>query len=102
MRDKVRAGRLTQAAAEEIAARALLFLAQDSGRLSRFLADTGIDPDRLRARLQASETLAAVLAHILADEPALLAFAANAGLRPEDVVIAESTLGGRTPRGSVS
>ena len=63
----------------------------------RFVAETGLDPGTLRSRMHDSDTLAAVLAHVLADESALLAFAANAGLRPEDVARAEAELGGGGP-----
>ena len=97
MRDTRRSGRMTREAAEAIAAEALLFLAGESARLERFVAETGLDPATLRSRLNDGDTLAAVLSHILADESALLAFAANAGLRPEDVARAEAQLGGGAP-----
>lgn len=94
MRDARRQGRMTRDAAEGIAAQAMLFLADDSGRLGRFLAETGLDPASLRSRMREADVLTAVLGHLLADESTLLAFAANAGLRPEDVARAEAALGG--------
>lgn len=94
MRNKQRAGGMTREAGGQIAARAFLFLAEDSGRLGRFLAETGLDPRELRSRMRDPATLAAVLGHLMADESALLAFAANAGIKPEDVVMAEAALGG--------
>ena len=97
MRDGRRTGRMTRATAEEIAARALLFLAGESDRLGRFIAETGLDPATLRSRMRDADALAAVLGHVLADESALLAFAANAGLRPEDVARAEAELTGGSP-----
>jgi hypothetical protein len=97
MRDVRRGRRLTKATAEAIAAQAFVFLAEDSGRLRRFLADTGLEPDDLRQGLGEPSLLAAVLGHIRSDESALLAFAANAGLAPEDVASAEMELGGGSP-----
>ncbi|MGD9806185.1 MAG: DUF3572 domain-containing protein [Hyphomicrobiaceae bacterium] len=97
MQDRRRPGRMSRDAAEGIAAQALLFLAEDSGRLGRFLADTGLDPRELRTRMQDHGTLAAAVGYLLADESALLAFAANAGLKPEDVASAEVALGGGSP-----
>lgn len=97
MREARRNGRITREAAEGIAAQGMLFLADDSGRLGRFLSETGLDPASLRTRMRDADVLAAVLGHILADESALLAFAANAGLRPEDVLRAEAALGGGSP-----
>jgi hypothetical protein len=92
-----RTGPITREAAEAIAAQALLFLAQDSARLGRFLAETGLDPRDFRGGLREPAMLAAVMAYLMADESALLAFAANAGLEPEDVARAEITLGGGSP-----
>ncbi|MEZ5818291.1 MAG: DUF3572 domain-containing protein [Hyphomicrobiaceae bacterium] len=94
MRDKRRAGRMTREAAEAIAARAFLFLAEESGRLGRFLAETGLDPGSLRGRMQDPAVLGAVLGYLMSDESALLAFAANAGVEPEDIARAEFELGG--------
>ncbi|MGE0701212.1 MAG: DUF3572 family protein [Hyphomicrobiaceae bacterium] len=94
MLDKRRASRLTQQAAEEIAAHALLFLAGDTVRMGRFLAETGLGPAELQAQVREPDTLRAVLSSLVSDEAALLAFAANAGLQPEQVVKAEAMLGG--------
>jgi hypothetical protein len=88
---------MTREAAEAIAAQALLFLAEDSARLGRFLAETGLDPADFRDGMRDTAMLAAVTAYLLADESALLAFAANAGLQPEDVARAEAVLGGGSP-----
>ena len=89
-----RSGPMTREAAEAIAAQALLFLAEDSGRLGRFLMETGLDPGDFRDRVSDPTTLAAVMTYLMTDESALLAFAANAGLEPEDVTRAEKALGG--------
>jgi len=97
MRDRRRSGGMTREAAEQIAARALLFLAEDAGRLGRFLAETGLDPRALRGRMREPEILVAVTGYLMADESALLAFAANARLQPEEIARAEAALGGGSP-----
>jgi|LNFM01.1.fsa_nt_gb hypothetical protein len=92
---------MTAEYAEEIGSRALLFLAEDQGRLGAFLSASGLDPAELHSRARSPEMLAAVLGHILADESTLLAFATNGGLQPEDVARAEIALGGTSPWDSV-
>jgi hypothetical protein len=72
-------------AAEEIATRALAFLAAEPAQLSRFLALTGLEPTDVRNQIDSPELLSAVLDHLARDEPLLLVFAANAQLPPEDV-----------------
>ena len=83
--------------AERIAIRALGFLAADAARLDRFLALAGLSPDTLRAAAAAPAFLAHVLDHLTTDEPALLAFAAEASLAPEAVAAARETLAGPPP-----
>jgi hypothetical protein len=81
--------------AEEAATLALAglsFLAEDTPRLGRFLALTGIGPDQLRAVADAPETLLAVLDHLLGDESLLLVFAASKGIAPETVAPARIAL----------
>ena len=83
--------------AERMAIRALGFLAADEERLDRFLALSGLDPGGLRAAAAAPGFLAGVLDHLCADEPALLAFAAEAGVAPEHVDRARALLSGEPP-----
>lgn len=97
MRGTRRTARMTRETAEAIAAQAAVFLVEENSRLGRFLGETGIDPASLRSRLGDSEVLAAMLAHLLADESSLLAFTANAGLTPEDIGRAETLLSGGSP-----
>ncbi len=97
MRDARRPRRMTKETAEAIAAQAFLFLAEDGGRLGRFLTETGLDPSALRQSAGDLTILSAVLGHLMADESSLLAFAANAGIAPEDVAGAEAELGGGAP-----
>lgn len=69
--------------AATIALKALAFLAEDTQRLGRFLALTGIGPAELKARAQSPLLLAAVLDHLLQDESLLLVFAADRSIAPE-------------------
>lgn len=72
--------------AERLAIAALSFLAEDTSRLGRFLALTGVGPAELMASAGSPQMLAAVLEHLLGNESELLSFTANAGIDPERVV----------------
>ncbi len=80
-------------AAEAVAIEALSFLARDPGRISVFLANSGIGPDRLRDVAREPGFLAAVLDHLLADEPLLLMFAEDSGISARAVPAARMALG---------
>lgn len=82
--------------ASEIAVNALVFLAADEERLGRFLALSGIDPQTIRLAAREPGFLAGVLEHISGDEKLLIAFAAENGVRPEDVSAARAALTGPT------
>ena len=97
MRMNPKPGRMTEEAALEVASQALLFLAEDSARLGRFLADTGLDPTTLRHRARSPEVLGAALGHVMQDESTLLAFATNAGIKPEGLAAALAALGQAGP-----
>ena len=87
--------RRSETTAEEAAALALqglAFLAEDGPRLGRFLALTGIGPDRLRAVAAAPDTLLAVFEHLMSDESLLLVFAASKGIPPESLAPARAAL----------
>ncbi len=79
--------------AENLAAKAFAFLAAEPERLERFLSLAGIDPGNIRAAATEPGFLAAVMEHLMADEPLLLAFAANEGVKPGQVVKAARALG---------
>ena len=91
--------------AETIALQGLTFLLSEPGHLERFLSETGLSPDEIRANAGAREVLEAALTVLVQDEALLLTFAANAGLPPEDVVRAHGDLatdGGRLwPQSSI-
>lgn len=81
-----------QLPAEEIAAMALQYMADDAELLSRFLALTGLAPGDLRAASSQPGFLVAVLDFFLGYEPNLLSFADAIDISPESVAIARSTL----------
>jgi hypothetical protein len=85
---------LDRETAETIALQGLAFLAEEPGRLARFLALTGIEAGELRARAGTPELLAAVLEHLAGDESLLLVFAAGRGVRPESIAPALALLQG--------
>jgi len=71
--------------AEALAIRALAFIAADATLLPRFLALTGIEAKDVRAAASQPGFLAGVLQFILAHEPTLMQFAADAGIDPASV-----------------
>ena len=83
--------------AGRIAIEALTFLAEDADRLSKFLAETGISPEELRAKAGDPATLAAILDYVLTDESLLLTFAANTGIAPDTIQPTRHKLAGPTP-----
>ncbi len=79
-------------AAEALAIQALTFIAADADRLGRFLAVSGIGPDRIRAAAAEPNFLAGVLDYLAGDEKLLLAFAGDAGIDAAAVAAARSAL----------
>jgi Protein of unknown function (DUF3572) len=97
-REPSKAGLSTSAdAAHSVAISVLAFLAGDADRLERFLSITGLGPGNLRKAAAGPGFSAFVLDYIVADEPLLLAFAAEGGVDPMDVVRAHAALGGPPP-----
>jgi len=80
---------------QDLAVAALGFLAAEPERLGRFLATTGIGPDSIRAAAREPRFLLGVLDHLAADEPLLLAFAAENAVDPSTVIQARDTIAGR-------
>ncbi len=78
--------------AEDIAIRALGFLASDPERLDRFMSFTGLGPENLRAAAQTPGFLASVLDHVASDESLLMALAGNLGVSPDAVARAHRTM----------
>lgn len=73
------------AAAQDTAVSALIFIANDPVLLSRFLAITGIEADRIRESAAEPGFLAGVLQFLLAHEPTLTAFCDASGIDPASV-----------------
>lgn len=88
--------------AERIAVAALGFVASDSELLPRFLALTGIEASQIRRAASEPGFLAGVLRFVVAHEPTLIAFAADAGLPPRDVTTALAALPGGDDRFEIS
>ena len=86
-----------EARAAETAIAALGFLADDSERLERFLALSGLGPHNLREAARQTSFLAAVLDYLTGDEKLLIEFASRQGQRPEAIVRARDALAGPPP-----
>lgn len=82
--------------AEAVALRALAWMAGAGDLLGGFLAATGLRPQDLRARAGDPDLLAAVLDHLMAEEPRAAAFCAAEGLAPEELQRARARLPGGT------
>jgi hypothetical protein len=83
-----------QARARDVAVAAFAFIAAEPRRLGRFLEMTGIALDSIREATQQAHFLSGVLDHIGDDERLLLAFAAQNGVDPNEVIRARSVLDG--------
>ena len=81
-----------------LAIQALAFIAEESDRLERFLALTGLERERIREAARQPSFLAGVLEHMLADESLLIAFSQSAGIDPAEIARASSALGGKWER----
>lgn len=87
-----------QESAQTVALQALGWLAGQDELFDAFLGGSGADAAEVRARAADPEMLGSVLDFLLADEPALLRFCADAGLRPEVPMQARTALpGGDAP-----
>ena len=95
MRDSLKTRQsATLEAGRSLAVSGLAFIAADSDRLSRFLNLTGLGPHNLRTAAADPAFLDSVLDYLVGDEALLLAFAADAGLKPEAVARAHAALRG--------
>ncbi|MEO1198302.1 MAG: DUF3572 family protein [Pseudomonadota bacterium] len=81
-----------RAAAERIAIAGLDFLGRDPERLDRFLRNTGLTIGELRQAAGEDGFLVGVLAHFLADDSLLMAFAADDDIDPETIASAHDVL----------
>ena len=74
---------MDRSTAESLALQALAFIAADADHLARFMAETGVAEEDLRARAAEPMLLAGVLDFLLADEARLLGFCKRTGFAPE-------------------
>jgi len=79
----IRRGILSAGDSEAIAVEVLGRLAAEPDRLSRFMSLGGLDAGSIRDAASQPGFLPAVLDHVAADEPLLLAVADELGHRPE-------------------
>jgi Protein of unknown function (DUF3572) len=89
---------LARESAEILAIQALSFIAEEPGRLSAFLSETGVGIEAVRDAAREPGFLAGVLEHMLGDEKLLIAFADSAGIDPADIGRARRALGGTWER----
>jgi hypothetical protein len=95
MRDSLKTKQSASAdSARSIAVSALAFIAADPDRLNRFLNLTGLGPHNLRIAAADPAFMGSVLDYLVGDEELLIAFAADAGLKPEAVARAHAALCG--------
>ena len=83
-----------QEAAETVAIQALGHIAADPQRIGRFLAETGLGPQTLRASASDPKFMAAVLNFVLNDTELLKEFSASARLPSATISAAYQALGG--------
>lgn len=88
---------MTREFAEMLAIDALSFIADDTDRLGRFLAFTGIEAQSLRDAAREPNFLLGVLDHVAADETLLQEFAAHQEIAPDVVAKARDRLAGAPP-----
>ena len=80
--------------AQEIAIRALTFLAADEERISRFLALSGMGPQELRETADSPAFHVALLEYLMSDEALLLTFCGNENIDPQLIAPAHHLLEG--------
>ncbi len=79
--------------AELVAIQALSFIAGDAERLGRFLAETGIGPETLRASAADPHFLTGVLDFVLREDATVEAFSESSGHHPTTIAAARQALG---------
>lgn len=78
--------------AETMALQAVAFLFEDPVSTERFLQESGITPDELKAGLNEPAMLSAICAFLLGQDAQILDFCRRYGYRPEDVHAARHLL----------
>lgn len=85
---------LTRQDAEEIAIRALSFLASAPDHMSRFMAVSGMEPSDIAENAGSGFFQVALLEHLMGDEALLLSFCGNENIAPELIAPAHHLLEG--------
>ena len=93
MRRPVKTDRSPREVAEIVAIQALGFIAADPERLARFLSETGIGPQTLRASASDPQFLGSVLDFVLRDDATVTAFSASSEHHPTTIQAARAALG---------
>jgi hypothetical protein len=88
--------RITREASEHLAIQALTYLGEESDRLARFLALSGLDPHAIAGAARDPQFLAGVLEYVAGDERLLVAFAAHAQVAPEMLAAGRNLLSGQS------
>ena len=88
---------MTVEGAKLLAIKALAYLAADADRLGRFLAQTGIGPEELRARAEDPDLLAGILDFLLSDDGMVVDFCRSLEVPPEAPAQARAQLPGYAP-----
>jgi hypothetical protein len=83
-----------QARAQDVAVATFDFIAAQPRQFGRFLEMTGIALESIREATRETNFLAGVLDHLSGDESLLLAFCAQTGIDPNEVIRARAVLGG--------
>ena len=83
-----------QARAQDVAVAAFDFIAAQPRQFGRFLEMTGIALESIREATRETNFLAGVLDHLSDDESLLLAFCAQTGIDPNEVIRARAVLTG--------
>lgn len=83
-----------EAGARDLAARALIFIAQEPDRIGRLLAQSGVGPSDIRVRAQDPAFQGGILDHLLSDEGLLTDFAEWAEVDPLSIGLCRRFLPG--------
>ncbi len=84
--------------AEDVAIKALGWLASTPDKLQHFCNTTGASADDIRVRANEPEFLGFVLDFLLLDDSTILSFAEDAGIPPESIRSAQVSLAGEAPQ----
>jgi len=77
-----------------IALKILQFLVSDENRVQALLMTTGLSPEDLRRGASDPAFLAGIVDYLLTDDRMIIAFAAEEGLKPENIVSVRRSLPG--------